>query len=155
MKKIIKIIVSVAAPLAVGALGSVFTSGSVNTWYSTLNKPAFNPPNWVFGPVWTLLFILMGVSFYLVWNKKFGKEPKKLIGIYAFQLILNLLWSLCFFGWQNPTLALGEIIVLWIAIAVNAFWFHQISRIAGNLLIPYLLWVSFAAVLNTAIVVLN
>jgi len=155
MKKFIRLIISIAIPLGIGGLGSVFTSNSVSSWYPTLVKPSFNPPNWIFGPVWTLLFILMGVSFYLVWNKSFGKEPKKLVGIYALQLVLNLLWSVFFFGWQNPALALGEIGVLWVAIAVNAFWFHRVSRLAGNLLIPYLLWVSFATVLNSAIVILN
>jgi len=163
MKKIFKFIISIAIPLIIGFLGSFFTSGSVNSWYTTINKPSFNPPNWIFGPVWTILFIMIGLSFYLVWIKDFGKQgrkqnekqKKRIIGVYCVQLALNFLWSVFFFGLRNPLLSFMEIIILWFFIITNIILFYRVSEKAGYLLIPYLLWVSFAAILNFAIVILN
>lgn len=151
----IRLIISITIPLLIGLIGSFFTSSSVNTWYTTLNKPPFNPPNWLFGPVWTTLFILIGISFYLVWVFDFGRNKWLTIGCFSLNLLLNLVWSLFFFGFRNPFLAFIEIIILWIVILSNILIFYGISKLAGILLIPYLLWVSFASVLNYFIYILN
>ncbi|MDN5327892.1 MAG: translocator protein [Candidatus Woesearchaeota archaeon] len=153
--KYTKLIISILIPLVIGFLGSFFTNSSVNSWYTTLNKPSFNPPNWLFAPAWTILFILIGISFYLVWKENFGNKDKLVIGIYSIQLFLNLMWSFLFFGLKNPFLALIEIIVLWFVILANIIIFYRIKREAGLLLIPYILWVSFATVLNYFIFILN
>lgn len=151
----IKLLISIAIPLLVGFIGSFFTSVSVKTWYPTLAKPFFNPPNWLFAPVWTTLFILIGISFYLVWSKGFGNNKFLVIGIFAINLLLNLSWSLLFFSLKNPFLAFVDIIILWLVILGNILVFYNISKPAGILLIPYFLWVSFATVLNYYIYVLN
>lgn len=150
-----KLAVSLIIPLAIGFTGSFFTSSSVNTWYTTLNKPSFNPPNWIFAPVWTTLFILIGISFYIAWSKGFSMPKRLPVIIYFLNLILNLLWSLLFFGLKTPLIAFIEIIVLWIIIIVNIIIFYRISKASGILMIPYLLWVSFASVLNYFIYHLN
>lgn len=144
-----KLISSVVVCLGAGVVGSVFTINSIPTWYVTLNKPVFSPPNWVFGPVWTILYILMGISLYLVWLKK------KVPNVFWFQLALNAVWSIIFFGMKNPTLAFIDIIALWVSIVLTMKAFSKTNKLAGNLLIPYLIWVSFASFLNLAIVVLN
>lgn len=152
----IKLIVSIAVTNLAGLIGSLFTMDSVRTWYTTLQKPGFNPPNWVFGPVWTTLYVLMGISLYLVWSK--GVETagvKTALTLYGAQLLLNVLWSLIFFRMQQPFLALIEIIVLWAMILLTICAFYQISRPAAYLMIPYIIWVSFAAVLNFSIYWLN
>lgn len=151
----LKIIISLALPLAIGFIGSLFTSSSVNSWYLSINKPSFNPPNWIFAPVWTILFILIGISFYLVWQRNFGNNKKLLIGVFILNLLLNLIWSLLFFGLKNPFLAFIEIIILWLIILVNIIVFSKVSKLAGFLLIPYLLWVGFASALNYSIFILN
>lgn len=130
-------------------MGSFFTISAIPSWYATLSKPFFSPPNWIFGPVWTILYILMGVSLYLVWLKK--KVPT----VFWVQLILNAVWSIIFFGIKNPALALVDIAAFWIAIVLTIKTFYKINKVAGNLLIPYLLWVSFAAFLNYNIWILN
>lgn len=150
-----KLAISIIIPLLTGFLGSFFTSSSVNTWYTTINKPAFNPPNWIFGPVWTILFILMGISFYLVWSLDFGNKKWLAIGIFSINLILNLSWSLLFFGLKNPFLAFVEIIALWLVILANVIIFYNTSKPASILLVPYLLWVSFASIVNYYIYILN
>lgn len=139
-----------------GLIGSFFTTPQIFSWYSTLVKPSFNPPNWVFGPVWTLLYVLMGISLYLVWQGS-GEAKLKQAAIVAFvgQLILNIFWSICFFGFQQPFLALIEIIVLALNIILTIYLFSRLNKKAAYLLIPYILWVSFAAVLNFAIWYLN
>ncbi len=155
-KYILKLVVSIVACLAAGAIGSIFTRSAIPTWYATLEKPAFNPPNWLFAPVWTLLDILMGIAAFLVWRK--GLENRQVrIALIAFlvQLILNALWSVVFFGLQSPLYGLIVITVLWIAILFTTLKFYSISRAAGVLLWPYLLWVTFAAVLNESIWLLN
>lgn len=139
-----------------GIIGSFFTSSSIPTWYAALEKPSFNPPNWVFAPVWTTLFVLMGISLYLIWNKGLkAKEVKTALTFFGIQLALNVLWSIIFFGLKSPLYAFVEIIILWIAILLTILKFYKISKVAAYLLIPYILWVSFAAVLNFLIFTLN
>lgn len=153
-----KLLISIAGPLLVGLLGSLFTASSITTWYVTLNKPSFNPPNWIFGPVWTILFLLMGISAYIVWDKRpiFQERKKKqALQMFVLQLVFNLLWSLAFFGLKSPALAFFEITVLWAAIVITIFKFKKFSNLAAWLLVPYLLWVTFASVLNFAIWGLN
>lgn len=155
MKKYQKLIVSLLIPLLIGFAGSLITSSSLDTWYPNLNKPAFNPPNWLFAPAWTTLFILIGLAFYLVWKDNFGGSYKLPVFIYFSQLILNFLWSMLFFGLKNPLAAFIEIIILWFFILINIIIFYKISKVAGILLIPYICWVSFASVLNYYIFILN
>lgn len=155
MNKIIKFIISLIIPLLVGFGGSFFTQSSLQDWYVSLNKPSFNPPNWLFAPVWTLLFILMGIAFYLVWINNFGRKRSNAIGVYALQLILNFFWSVFFFGLRNPLLGLVDIVILWFLILANIMIFYKVSKAAGRLLVPYLLWVSFATLLNFSIFLLN
>jgi len=147
--KIPRLILSIGLCLGAGVLGSFFTTSSIPTWYTSLNKPFFSPPNWVFGPVWTILYIMMGASLYLVWIK--AKVP----AVFWVQLVLNALWSIIFFGMRNPALAFVDIIALWIAIFLTIKYFYKINKLAGQLLLPYLLWVSFASVLNFFIWQLN
>ena len=150
------LVVSIAIPLLAGFIGSIATSGSVSSWYQTINKPSFNPPDWVFGPVWTTLFILMGISLYIVWSKGLKKKGvKKALSVFGVQLALNILWSFLFFGLKSPLYGLIEIIILWAAILYTIILFYRVSRTAAYLLIPYILWVSFAFVLNLAIFILN
>ncbi len=153
--KIPKLILSIGICLGAGILGSFFTVSSIPTWYAALNKPSFSPPNFVFGPVWTILYILMGISLYLVLSGKRKGERGKAIQIFAVQLVLNVLWSIIFFGMRNPALAFVDIVALWIAIVVTIKYFYSISKVASYLLYPYLVWVSFAAILNYSIWVLN
>lgn len=156
MKDSGKLIVSIVSCELVGIAATPFTVSAVTTWYPTLNKPSFSPPNWIFAPVWTILYFLMGVSLYLVWSKGL-KEKKAKIALYFFgaQLFFNFLWSFLFFGLRSPILALVDIVALWILIAITIFKFFPISKTAAYLLIPYILWVSFAAFLNLSIVILN
>jgi tryptophan-rich sensory protein len=157
MTKISRILTMVVTCLAIGYLSGIVTRSAIATWYPTLVKPGFNPPNWVFAPVWSMLYIMMGVAAALVWNRiEFEKEiVKKALVFFAIQLALNALWSYLFFGLQNPMLAGLEIIVLWLMIYETYVQFSKINRIAGYLFIPYLAWVSFAAVLNASIWWLN
>jgi benzodiazapine receptor len=157
MNKITRIAVAVIVCLAVGYSSSTFTKEGVMTWYPTILKPGFNPPNWVFMPVWTLLFILMGVAAGLVWNKikEQNEDVKKALGFFLAQLILNAVWSYIFFGLKNPMLALIEIVLLWLMIYETYLKFTKINKTAGYLLIPYLAWVAFAAILNASIWWLN
>lgn len=138
-----------------GIIGSLFTFSSIPTWYASLNKPIFSPPNWIFGPVWTTLYALMGISLYLVISDKRKVIRKKALIVFGIQLLLNTTWSIVFFGLRDPLLALVNIILLWTAILFTIKYFYKINKFAGNLLIPYILWVSFAALLNLAIVLLN
>ena len=139
-----------------GILGSIFTISSITGWYSTLNKPFFNPPNWIFGPVWGALYLLMGISLFLVWeNKKKNKNYVSALILFFVQLVLNFLWSVLFFGLHSVFFASQEIIILWIFILFTIINFLRVSRTAGLILIPYALWVGFAAVLNFSILLLN
>jgi tryptophan-rich sensory protein len=157
MNKIVRIALVVSTCLLVGFLSSKVTQQSISTWYPTLVKPVFNPPNWVFAPVWTLLFIMMGVAGGLVWNHlEENPEPvKKAFQLFIIQLGLNALWSYLFFGLQNPLLALIEIVLLWLMIFETFNQFKKINSTAAKLLIPYLAWVSFASLLNFSIWWLN
>jgi tryptophan-rich sensory protein len=139
-----------------GVIGSAFTASSLKNWYLFLEKPVFNPPSSVFFPVWTILYTLMGISLYLVWERGLDQgEVKKGVFLFGLQLGLNALWSLLFFGLRSPYYAFLEILVLWLAILLTMVQFWKISKAAFLLLVPYLLWVSFAALLNYQIWVLN
>ena len=157
MKTYSRILLCVAICLAVGYLSSITTQSSIKTWYPTIEKPIFNPPNWVFAPVWTMLFILMGIAAGLVWNKlESNKElVKKGLLFFTIQLLLNALWSYLFFGLNNVLLALIEIILLWLIIYETYHIFRQIDKKASYLLIPYLAWVGFATILTGSIFWLN
>jgi tryptophan-rich sensory protein len=160
-----------------GTIGAVFTTPAIDSWYKALYKPSFNPPNWIFGPVWTILFVLMGVSLYLVWSKKWKVHNKtkikkawnplsqkllsgswqkaNIILIFATQLILNVLWSVVFFGQHSPSMAFFVLLMLWVAILFTIVNFYRVSKTAALLLLPYILWVSFAGILNYFIWILN
>lgn len=149
INEIFKLIASVVICQLAGLIGSLFTSPAIPNWYATLRKPTFTPPNSVFAPVWTTLFLLMSVSAYLIWRKGLqDKNVRICLLIFIFQLILNVLWSLLFFGLESPFYAFIEILILWLAIGFTILNFQKLSRMAGLLLLPYLLWVSFAAILN-------
>lgn len=155
MKNFFRLIISIIICQSAGIIGSFFTVSSVGGWYQTLNKPVFNPPGYVFGPVWITLYLLMGISLYLVWNKKGTSDIKIPLIIFFAQLFFNTIWSILFFGLQNPVLALIDIKILLILIIITIFSFYKVSKPAAFLMIPYVLWVSFATVLNYYIVVLN
>lgn len=152
---VLKLIISILLPLGIGAIAGMFTSQSVAGWYVTLNKPSFSPPNWIFGPVWTLLYILMGISLFLVWKEAPGPRRNLALVVFMLQMLLNFAWSFIFFHQKMIGLALIEIILLWICIALMLAVFHRVRPLAAYLNIPYLLWVSFAAVLNGAYYILN
>lgn len=151
-----KLIISIVVSELAGIIGSVFTIPSVGNWYAGLVKPSLNPPAWVFGPVWTTLFALMGIAAFIIWKKGLDrKEVKIALGIFIGQLVLNTLWSIIFFGLHSPGGALIEIIFLWLAILATIILFAKISKAAAWLLAPYILWVSFAAYLNYMLWILN
>jgi tryptophan-rich sensory protein len=155
MNKLIKLLAAIIVCEGVGFLGTLFTIPSIQGWYMTLQKASFNPPPWVFGPIWTTLYFLMGVSIFLLLQKKLKKQRTFLITLFAVQLFLNLLWSVIFFGWHLPLPAMVELILLWITIALLIIDFWKFSKWAAILLIPYLGWVSVAATLNFFVVLLN
>lgn len=156
MKKYLQLLVSIIGCELVGILGAVFTASSIPDWYAYLNKPFFSPPNWVFGPVWTILYALMGISVWLVWQKGIKKKKVRIaIQFFAVQLTLNFVWTPIFFGLRSPLLALPVIAAMWVFIVLTIKQFYPLSKIAAWFLIPYLLWVSFASVLNLAIVIVN
>ncbi|MBI2610125.1 tryptophan-rich sensory protein [Candidatus Giovannonibacteria bacterium] len=159
-----KLIIAIGVSELAGIIGSFFTVSVIPNWYGGLVKPALNPPAWVFGPVWTTLFVLMGIAAFLVWKKGLDRRDVKIaLGIFLGQLVLNMLWSIIFFGSTSLTLnglnnigiAFVEIIFLWLAILATIIAFAKISKPAAWLLVPYILWVSFAAYLNYSIWVLN
>ena len=148
-KNLIRLIISLVICQLAGVIGSLFTAPSIPTWYASLEKPAFNPPNWLFSPVWIFLFLLMGISLYRLWEITLKDQKAKIaLFLFSIQLALNILWSMIFFGLKSPFFAFIEIIVLWVAILVTIFMSLKISKLAGLLLVPYILWVSFAAILN-------
>lgn len=155
MNKYTKILFSIWLPILVWFISSYFTLNSIENWYMDLNKPFFNPPNWIFWPVWTLLYIMIWISFYIVCNKWFWVNKNRVKIVYFIQLFLNFLWSFSFFYLENPLLWLINIIILWLVIIYNIILFHKVDKKAWFLLIPYLLWVSFATMLNLAIYLLN
>lgn len=154
MNNKIKFVISLAVCQLAGVIGSVFTSSSVTTWYPTLTKPNFSPPGWIFGPVWIALYFLMGVSLYLIWINK-AKDNGKALILFAIQLILNVLWSFMFFGLKSPLYGLIDILALLVAIVFTILFSYKISVLAAILLVPYLVWVSFATILNYNIFLLN
>lgn len=153
---VMKLFISILIPLLVGTTAGLFTSAGVKGWYAVAAKPSFNPPNWIFAPVWTTLYILMGISLYLVWKSNAAKSVKQTaITLFAVQLVLNFFWSFIFFSLQQTGWALLEIAVMWLAILLTILWFAKISKSAAWLLVPYICWVSFATVLNFYIWKLN
>lgn len=156
MSNTLKLILSIVICQAAGLIGTIFTMDSIPTWYASLNKPSFNPPNWLFGPVWTLLYLMMGISLFIVWKEDLkNKVVKSAFIIFMIQLFLNTIWSIIFFGMHSTAGGLIIIALLWIMILITILKFMKISRVAGILLIPYLLWVSFATLLNFSIFKLN
>lgn len=155
MKQAGKLVLSIVLALLAGGIGSLATSSNIPTWYAGIEKPSFNPPNEVFGPVWTVLYILMGISLYLVWTANSKRPKQRAFLVYGLQLVLNTAWSLVFFGLQAPEAALAVIVGLLASIVLTMRLFWPFSRSAVYLLIPYLAWVSFATVLNAAICILN
>jgi translocator protein len=152
----IKFILSLLVPLAVGGFAGWLTSPEITGWYAGLNKPSFNPPNYLFGPVWTALYAMMGIAFFLVWKADADERLKKTaMVLFAVQLVLNFFWSLIFFNAHQVGWALVEIIVMWLFILLTIFAFGKISSLAAWLLVPYICWVSFATVLNAALWKLN
>ncbi|MCM4172823.1 tryptophan-rich sensory protein [Arenibacter sp. TNZ] len=155
-KQLTYIAISVAVCLMIGFLSSFATQSSVNDWYLELNKPSFNPPNWVFAPVWTILYIMMGVAAGIVWAKGFYHIwVKTALYHFGIQLLFNALWSIIFFGFKNTFGALLVILTLLILLIFTIKWFTVVSKTAAYLLIPYLLWVCFATALNYKIWELN
>lgn len=156
MKLATKIIILIVVCLGIGFLGSLVTQSGMTTWYSTIEKPSFNPPNWLFAPVWTFLYICISVAGGLVWDK-IDQNPlvRKAMIFFSIQLLLNTVWSFLFFGLKNPLIALIEIILLFLVIYETYVLFSKINKFAGYLFIPYLLWVSFAMFLNASIWWLN
>ena len=156
MKNWVKLVLSIISCELVGIVGAIFTADAIPNWYVYLNKPSFSPPNWIFGPVWTLLYMFMGIAFYLVFIKGYKKQNIKTASNYFLaQLALNFIWTPIFFGLRSPLFGLITIIAMWILIILTMKKFYQISKPAFYLLVPYLLWVTFATILNGAILVLN
>ncbi len=156
INNIIKLFASIVICQLAGVVGSFFTISAIPGWYAELAKPALNPPNWVFGPAWTTLYLLMGVALFLIWQKGWReRRVKTAVAVFAVQLLLNTLWSIVFFGLQSPGWALLNIVALWVAILWTIIVFYNISKPASYLLMPYILWVSFALYLNYSIWVLN
>ncbi len=155
-RDLLKLLISLAVTYAVAYAGSAYSRPEINTWYAELRKPAFNPPGWVFMPVWTVLYTLMAIAAYLVWQSRVHNRFKVLaLSVYLVQLGLNFLWTYLFFAMRQPSYALLNIVALWLMIAITMTLFTRISRVAGLLLVPYLAWVTFAAILNSEIWRLN
>lgn len=155
MKNSIKLIICITVPLLIGGISGFATATSINDWYIDINKPSFNPPNYLFGPVWTTLYILMGISFYMILQSPKTELRKKAVAIFCIQLFLNFCWSFIFFKFQLLGLAFIEIIFMLLSIITMITVFYKINKTAALLQFPYLLWVSFASVLNGSIWYLN
>ena len=155
LSRILALAAFILAAFAAGAIGSAATFENVRTWYPTIAKPSWTPPSWVFGPVWTCLYVAMGVAAWRAWRATVGRELRTVVGLYATQLLLNALWSILFFGLRRPGFALIEIVLLWGVLVVMLARFWRIDRAAGLLWAPYVAWVSFATALNGAIWWLN
>jgi benzodiazapine receptor len=156
MNRIARLVISILVCQMAGLIGSIFTMPSIPTWYASLAKPWFSPPNWLFGPVWITLYLLMGISLYLVWDRGLEKRGvKKALSVFGIQLVLNALWSFLFFGLLSPILGLVCIVMLWFAILASIILFYRIDRRAGIILLPYIIWVTIATLLNLYIWLLN
>ena len=155
-KKVLRFIISIIICQSAGIFGSLFTFEAVPDWYITLEKPFFAPPNWIFGPVWIILYYLMGVSLYIVWKDKLESKTRNIFFIvFGIQLILNAFWSFLFFGLRSPLLGLIDVLILDAMVAVTIIYAKRVSKYAAMLLIPYMVWIIIASVLNYAILVLN
>ena len=156
LKGIFKLIISIFVCQCAGLIGSIFSMTAIPTWYATLEKPPFTPPNWLFAPAWITLYLLMGISAFIIWRRGLeSRQIKVALIIFLIQLALNALWSVAFFGFQSPLYGIIVIVALWIAILFTILLFIKLSTTAGALLVPYILWVSFATALNLSIWVLN
>ncbi len=156
MNNVWKFIISISIPVILGSVSGLFNVSAIDGWYQTINKPSWNPPNWIFGPVWTTLYVLMGIALYLVWKAEASMILKKTaISLFAVQLLLNFFWSFIFFNQQEIGWALVEIIAMWVFILLTIFAFANVSKTAAWLLVPYISWVSFATILNYTIWKLN
>jgi len=154
MNNTLKFIISIILPQLIGGVGALVTISSVGSWYQTIDKPFFTPPSWVFGPAWTTLYLLMGIALFLIW-KSDHPSKKTALWVFGIQLVLNGIWSPAFFGLESPILGLVVIVPLWILIVVCIKVFFPIHKTASYLMVPYLLWVSFATALNAGIWYLN
>lgn len=155
-KDIVRLIVSIVACQCAGIVGAIFTTRAIPTWYAALQKPPFTPPDWLFAPAWITLYLLMAISAFLVWRTGLeNRQTRTALIVFLVQLILNALWSIAFFGLESPLYGLIVIILLWVAILITIIKFFRISTIAGALMLPYIIWVSFAMVLNGSILMLN
>jgi tryptophan-rich sensory protein len=150
-----KLIASLLLPLGIGGIAGIFTTDAIPGWYATLNQPSFNPPNWVFGPVWTTLYIIMGISLFMIWKLPASKQRNQAILFFVVQLLLNFCWSFFFFYFKMIGVALVDILLLWITIIFMLVRFYKIKPLAAYINIPYLLWVTFATALNMAYFFLN
>lgn len=159
MNRVYKLLIALALPLAAGLLGALFTTPAIPTWYAGLVKPSFSPPNWLFAPVWTSLYLLMGMAFYRIWSLVVAPHDKHLkqqaLLLFVIHLVFNALWSILFFGLHSPILGLLDILILLSLIVILTIKFYHLDRTAGYLLIPYLAWVTFATLLNFSIWQLN
>jgi benzodiazapine receptor len=155
VESLIGLVIAVVLCFAAAGIGSLLTTPSIEGWYAALRKPAWTPPNWVFGPVWSLLYLMMAVAVWLVWNRAGFAGAKVALSLFAVQLILNVAWSGLFFALQRPALAFLDLLLLWVAILATVIAFFPVSAVAGCLLLPYLLWVAYAGSLNLAIMLLN
>lgn len=153
--QILKLLTSLILPSGVGAIAGMFTADAIPGWYASLIRPSFNPPNWVFGPVWTCLYLILGISLFLIWKQNASRDRNLAIFVFLIQLTLNFSWSFIFFYFNLIGLALLEIILLWISIVLMILRFYKIKPMAAYINIPYLLWVSFASILNAAYYFLN
>lgn len=152
----LKLLASLAICQLAGFIGAIFTTPSISTWYFALNKPIFNPPNYLFAPVWTLLFVAMGIALFLIWSKSENTKEKRLaIILFTLQLLFNVMWSIVFFGFHSPLFGIFVIIILLALIIITTIKFFKLSDMAGILMIPYIIWVGFATILNIALYVLN
>jgi translocator protein len=152
---VVKLIVSIAVPLLAGFGSTVWTINTIPTWYASLNKPWFSPPNVIFAPVWTTLYILMGVALFLIWRSPRNRTRDTGIALFAAQLVVNVIWTFAFFGLQNTLFGVLTIVPLWILIAVTIYQFYKVDKWASYLLVPYLAWVSVATALNASVYLLN
>jgi len=155
IKVLITLLICLLIPLAIGGISGFATASGITDWYVTLNKPSFNPPNYLFAPVWTTLYTLMGISLFIIWRSPEGRNRNNALVIFAIQITLNFFWSFLFFKFNLPGVALFEIVLLWTSILMMIILFRPISKLAAYLQVPYLLWVSFATVLNAGIWYLN
>jgi len=153
--QILKLVASLLLPLGIGGIAGIFTTDAIPGWYATLNQPSFNPPNWVFGPVWTTLYTILGISLFMIWKLDAGKERNQSILIFMVQLLLNFCWSFFFFYFKMIGVALVDILLLWVTIIFMLVRFYKIKPWAAYINIPYLLWVTFATALNMAYFFLN